>query len=439
MYNDISEMIGIKVSNLKITECLGIQTFKNVQSLFYKGVLTYQPKGCECCGIKNEQHTVIKNGFRSTRVYMGLILERPSYLVLKKQRFYCKACGQTFTAKTPYIEPRCTISNDVKLMVTRKLATVISEKDIANSVLVSPSTVHRYLKDLGEAVKTQPSDILPQHLSFDEFKSTNDVDSSMSFIYCDSITHDIIDILPDRRKFKLEEYFLRFSRKQREGVKSVSIDMYPPYMSLIQSLFPNADIILDRFHIVQAVNREINHSRVKTMNSFKTKEKPKYNKLKRYWKLLLKSPIELDRVHYHSFRLFNTWHSQYSLVQFLLTFDEEFQLTYEAGHHILETLRSNNIEQLEEALQRSKSLNISNGLKRVINTLIKYIPYISNTIQNPHLTNGPIEGINNKIKLIKRVSYGYRNFYNFRNRILIISRLYVSEYKKRTKQQKIAT
>ncbi|ARJ51637.1 hypothetical protein B5P37_10105 [Staphylococcus lutrae] len=60
-------------------------------------------------------------------------------------------------------------------------------------------------------------------------------------------------------------------------------------------------------------------------------------------------------------------------------------------------------------------------------------------IKNPHLTNGPIEGINNKIKLIKRVSYGYRNFYNFRNRILIISRLYVSEYKKRTKQQKIAT
>lgn len=46
---------------------------------------------------------------------------------------------------------------------------------------------------------------------------------------------------------------------------------------------------------------------------------------------------------------------------------------------------------------------------------------------------------NNKIKLIKRVAYGYRNFNNFRNRILIISRLYVSEYKKRTKQQKLAT
>ncbi|MCY1579194.1 transposase, partial [Staphylococcus pettenkoferi] len=56
------------------------------------------------------------------------------------------------------------------------------------------------------------------------------------------------------------------------------------------------------------------------------------------------------------------------------------------------------------------------------------------TIDHPQLTNGPLEGINNKIKLIKRVSYGYRNFENFKARILIISRMFVSEYKKRTKQ-----
>ncbi|UWF57310.1 ISL3 family transposase [Staphylococcus hyicus] len=439
IFNDISEMIGMKVPNLKITQCLGIKSFKNIQSLFYKGTLTYQPKGCECCGIKNEQHTVIKNGFRSTRVYMGLILERPSFMILKKQRFYCKACGQTFTATTPYIDPRCTISNDIKLMVSQKLSSVVSEKDIAHSISISPSTVYRYLKELGETVKTQPSDVLPQHMSFDEFKSTNDVDSSMSFIYCDSLTHDIIDILPDRRKFKLEEYFLRFSSKERKKVKSVSIDMYPPYMSLIQSLFPQAEIILDRFHIVQSVNREINRCRVKTMNNFRTQDKTKYNKLKWYWRLLLKSPMDLDSVHYHAFRLFDTWHSQYSLVQFLLAFDEELKLTYEVGHHILEALKSNNIKQIQHVLHRSKNLDISKGLKRAIKTLINYLPYIANTVQNPHLTNGPIEGINNKIKLIKRVAYGYRNFNNFRNRILIISRLYVSEYKKRTKQQKLAT
>ena len=100
--------------------------------------------------------------------------------------------------------------------------------------------------------------------------------------------------------------------------------MYQPYMSLIQSPFPQVEIILDRFHLVQTVNREINRCRVKTMNNFRTQDKTKYNKLKRHWKLLLKSPMDLDSVHYHPFRLFDTWYNQYSLVPVLLAFDEKF-------------------------------------------------------------------------------------------------------------------
>ncbi|MBI5976058.1 transposase, partial [Staphylococcus canis] len=132
-------------------------------------------------------------------------------------------------------------------------------------------------------------------------------------------------------------------------------------------------------------------------------------------------------------------HSQYSLVQYLLGLSEELEMTYITGHFILEALKSNCIKKLEVALYSSKRKPIFKGLKRVIQTLIKYLPYITNTVKYPHLTNGPIEGINNKIKLIKRVSYGYRNFYNFRNRILVISRMFVSEHKKRTKSLKIAT
>ena len=47
-----------------------------------------------------------------------------------------------------------------------------------------------------------------------------------------------------------------------------------------------------------------------------------------------------------------------------------------------------------------------------------------------NLTNGPLEGINNKIKLIKRVSFGYRNYDNLRNRIIITSRLFASTTKR---------
>lgn len=66
--------------------------------------------------------------------------------------------------------------------------------------------------------------------------------------------------------------------------------------------------------------------------------------------------------------------------------------------------------------------------------------FISKTlgIEDLNITNGPIEGINNKIKLIKRISFGYRNYDNLRNCILLTSRLYAFPIKKEIKQPKIA-
>ena len=57
--------------------------------------------------------------------------------------------------------------------------------------------------------------------------------------------------------------------KLRQKVKTVTIDMYEPYMSLIKQLFPNAKIIIDRFHIVQSLNRALNMSRVHVMNCYR--------------------------------------------------------------------------------------------------------------------------------------------------------------------------
>lgn len=74
--------------------------------------------------------------------------------------------------------------------------------------------------------------------------------------------------------------------------------MYEPYISLIKTTFPNAKIIIDRFHIVQALNRALNIARVAAMNAIRYTNNPDYNKCKRYWKLVLK-PIEyLELFHY---------------------------------------------------------------------------------------------------------------------------------------------
>jgi transposase len=71
------------------------------------------------------------------------------------------------------------------------------------------------------------------------------------------------------------------------------MDMYSPYISLIKACFPNAQIVFDRFHIVNLLSRALNKTRIIVMNN----KKELYNKFKNYYKLLLKPFNELDRTH----------------------------------------------------------------------------------------------------------------------------------------------
>ncbi len=61
---------------------------------------------------------------------------------------------------------------------------------------------------------------------------------------------------------------------------------------------------------------------------------------------------------------------------------------------------------------------ISRYMKTSIKTLKKHLSYILNSFSYPY-SNGRIEGINNKIKVLNHVAYGYRNFSNYNKRILI--------------------
>ena len=72
-----------------------------------------------------------------------------------------------------------------------------------------------------------------------------------------------------------------------------------------------------------------------------------------------------------------------------------------------------------------------------VKTLKKYKRQIKNTMYYNELSNGPLEGINNKIKVIKRISYGYRSFRNFKAKILLVFSLFIpSETNKKPRYSK---
>lgn len=431
----IANMLQLKDSNVEFDgQYVEEKNYKGVKSLFCRAKLAYTPLRCPECGVKNQDYTIVKNGTRISRITLMHISGLPAYLLLKKQRFFCKACQSSFTAETSIVDQDCFISNRTKQHIADQATTIKAVKMIANEHSVSWHTVQRVITQAAEKLTIRPLSSLPDHLSWDEFKSVKSVDFSMSFVYCDAVTHRIVDIVASRKKGELTRYFQRFPLSVRKQVKTVTIDMYEPYIQLIPSLFPNAEIIFDKFHIVQALNRELNKDRINIMNTYRYKDQRLYNKFKKYWKLPLKDESTLISSTYKKFPLFDYLTNTQGIVDYLLSFNEQLRESYSVVQNLRYALSTQRWGYFESTFDQAKIKPLSKGLRRVLRTLRKHQKPVFNALQFPRLTNGPIEGINNKIKVLKRTAFGYKSYPNFRNRILLMTRLYTSETEKQTRR-----
>ena len=173
---------------------------------------------------------------------------------LYKQRYLCKECLKTWSARTDIVEEGHTLSHQLKRSVLHMAREGITATGIARICHCSPSSVIRIIDEAVE-LKSRVAR-LPENLCFDEFRSVN---STMSFICCDAEgSHDIVAILENRLTKTIREHFMnRYTNRERAAVKSVVVDLNAQYIKFIKELFPNARIIIDRFHIVHwAVRRE---------------------------------------------------------------------------------------------------------------------------------------------------------------------------------------
>ena len=414
----ILNLLNIEDKNIKLSENFyKIENFDGINYKVIKAILTYEPEFCYKCGcIFNDKQTYEKNGFKESNILMLDVCNHGCILRLKKQRFLCHSCNKKFFAKTKLVNDGCFISNQVKYAIALDLKNKISEKDIANRFRVSPNTVERIIDSYYDTQKLYKH-YLPEVLSFDEFKSVKSADGAMSFHMCDGKTGKTIDIVEDRKLNSLMRYFSYYTHKARANVKLIVIDMYSPYISLIKKMFPNAEIIIDKFHLVNLISTSLNKTRISIMKN----DKNNYNKLKRYWKLLLKPQEELNNSKWKKWWCFDNVMTQSDVVDYLININIQLKETYETYQTILYSLKNNNYKHLEKILN-IKNNKISNYMKTSIKTLKSYLPYIKNTLSNPY-SNGFVEGNNNFIKVLKRIAFGFRSFRRFKARIMICKNL----------------
>jgi len=361
--------------------------------------LPVRKQKCPCC---KAETTKIKD-YRTQIIKDIPIRFKTTLLSYRKRRYQCKECGKTFYEKADFLPKRARKTTRVTEFIVDRLKTKQSMKDIAKQADVSISTVSRLLAPLAVSAKE-----LPEVLCIDEFKgNTGYYKYQVSLM--NGKTKKPIDIIECRYKSHLFDYFNKFSLEQRKKVKYVVIDLWKAYKDLAKTYFPNAKVVADRFHFTRYATEAVDTVRKQVQEKLDRNQR-KYFKHSR--KLLLTKYSKLKKEK-----------QKEELQYILINYSEDLRRVYREKEELLQLIQDENkvkaIEKLNSWIKRNLESDIP-SLKNCAKTYFNWVEEIRNAIKVPY-SNGPMEGYNNKIKTLKRVAFGFRNFTNFKARILLMS------------------
>ena len=402
-------------------DCLEIKLIKGIKTKVFHGFLTYTPEYCPHCGCINEGfNDIIKWNFkRNCKIKVTKVANYNTILLLDKQRFFCKNCSKTFTASTKVVDFHKQISNDIKNAVTLDLMTKDSEKNISIRNNISTNSVNRFLDDISKDDYVKNNGLLPTSFGIDEFSATKDTVSRLAFIIVDQNKKNIFDINNSRLSKDINQYFSRYPKSERDKVKFITMDLYKPYYKLMHSLFKNAILIPDRFHIVIQIRNALDKTRINLCK----KSNPNYNKLKKYWKLILKNEDDLDKEKKKYSKCFKKEISQYDIVQYLINTDDNLKYTYNLYQGIIKSIDKRNKQKFLNIIHNVDNNQLNKYTRKTIKTFINFEKYIINAFDY-ELSNGIVEGTNNIIKQLKHNACGYRKFSHLKARIMLIKGIY---------------
>jgi Transposase and inactivated derivatives len=348
-------------------------------------------QSCPQCG----ERTRSIHDYRLQKIRDVKFREMYTYLVLKKRRYKCTSCGKRFYERYPFLEryQRHTIRVLQALLIKVRTANF---KEVAKELGLGHSTVIRWF----DRYYTYENHSLPQILAIDEFKGTTEK-GKYQCVIGDPRGFKVFDVIQDRKLSTLKDYFRSLPTHR---VQMVVMDMWQPYKILAQQLFQNPIIIVDKFHYARHNFWALERVRKRVQKSFQDKDRKSMKKLR----FLLHKPKEKLTTR------------EQELLQYYLELSPDLKKAYQVKEVFKKWMTQSNehnvrlnLEQLYQAIDES-GLDEYQYMKRTFKSWEKEI---INSFMYPY-TNGYLEGINNKIKVIKRMSYGIRNFQRLRNKVL---------------------
>jgi transposase len=239
----------------------------------------------------------------------------------------------------------------------------------------------------------------------------------------------------------VEEYLKTIPKEEREQVKYIVMDLWKPYRTIFKFWFPKAKLIADKFHYTRLINDQFNRIRIKFMNKVKNEleNESKYvnrNKLeldyyylKKYWKIIMEYDEHQENKEFYCYK-FKKKITKFDVLDRVLNLNTHLAESYYLRNKFLKVIKTSTYDTIETNLKawiNEVNQSCVNEYDIAIKTMLNWKQEIINSFTiHPKtgrtMNNASTEGSNNFCKVIKRVSYGYKDFELMRARILYCNR-----------------
>ena len=370
-----------------------VKNLQLVQNTFIIDVIMEQRiHACPSCGFNTSKI----HDYRTQLVKHTPSSGYPVLLRLKKRRHVCPLCGKKFFETVPFLPKYQRTTNALWGYVLSELSKAVSMKEIAKNLKLSQTTLLRITDYVKYTCKR-----LPKAISIDEFRG-NSGGEKFQCILTDPKSKCVLDILPTRKSEDLYKYFSSFP--DRNQVQFVVMDLSTLFRSVAKNCFPKAEIDADKFHAIRLSVYALEHVRKEEQKKFEASRR-KYFKRSRTILLKHKGKLKADEL---------------EAVSLMLSLSKPLAEAYYLKELAYDFFGS---ESVEEAKKRLLAFHMAvqvcglPSFHKVSETYREWEKELLN-IFSTGLSNGFTEGCNNKIKVLKRISYGMPNFERFRTRIL---------------------
>jgi transposase len=236
--------------------------------------------------------------------------------------------------------------------------------------------------------------------------------TSYATTVADVANHQIIDILPTRKYVDVAAWIDSQPASWKERIRFGALDMSNVYAAVYTVTLPKACQVVDPFHLTQLANRSLDGVRRRVQTEQTGHRGRRDDPLYRARRVLLRGEERLDEK------------SSARLASLLALGDPggEVAIAYRIKERLRDFYRTTNPAEARSMLEDLVAHCVKRAMPPEIQKLGRTIHAWFEKIVNFHLarvSNGPTESLNNLIKRIKRVGFGFRNFKNYRIRALL--------------------